>query len=305
MNAELVAAQRQRLLSCQLDGVIRRYVANATRPKFIALLEEGIANDEVATLVRLLKSCSQKSPCNAVVCPVCGRRAQGKEAHKALKRIVARCGADLPEPHITFLTLVGETFDLATGDPVAGVRRLKKAIRRLADRHYSDCAFHGYIEIALDGCVHFHGVAIHFQVSRRMLRHRLSKKNADLAYHTANWDMAKSIFESVESITRYGTKRHAKLPLISDYVLPPKFDVARQLGLLLVARLRLGARNFRGIRLSINMKSDWNWHYDLLLNEVTGEQRPYPILQERILTGRMLAKKRRNKEGYLRFRRKP
>jgi hypothetical protein len=164
-----------------------------------------------------------------------------------------------------------------------------------------DTAWHGFVDVTLDGMIHFHGVIWHPERTKdalgNTLRKAFIKKNAIMI---KPWGKGKTLLANMEGVLQYALPTDRHVPRRKYGRRKGEAIVDERTGERIVKRMvalqHMCQRGVQGIRLSFNMRTTCVWKAGVLFDKETGETIIIPEMEARIL-----ARRRRGRNGIARI----
>jgi hypothetical protein len=194
------------------------YFSHRTRPNLIALLEYA-AVPEAAPFLNKVRAFTHRHPCRMYTCPVCGKRLKAEAKDQALNRIVQRLGRFPEASEISFVTMNGPQIELGAAEAKAALKRFERKLERFRRRWAPSTSWLGFFDVSLDGVLHWHGLVLHPDLSRRGLVNLLDRSFPGRGEaNVRQWNHNHALAENLQNVLNYSlpADRHSRVYTLTD-----------------------------------------------------------------------------------------
>ena len=185
-----------------------KYVRTRSRTDWLNLVGADLAHDQLREVVDAIKGCCPPNKrCQQLECPVCGRRHHAKEGLKALKKLFAKIGCMPASDEVSFVTVMGPRDQLENRCIRNVVREFRKRLSKFRGRRLPTTTWVGYIELTLEGRVHYHALVHHPDQAMSALLGLLRVEFPGCRdVEGSEWRRGRRLFSSIERTVKYSAK---------------------------------------------------------------------------------------------------
>jgi hypothetical protein len=270
---------------------VMAYAKNPTMATLRGIFDSVVLEGDALIARDLLAMCRSRSGCGLYGCRTCGQRLKKKHSWDGVKMMIARVRGMPTEDEVSYVTIDGPTCVLEPFEARSALRRFLLRLKNLWRLKLPDTAWHGFVDVTLDGMIHFHGVIWHPERTKdalgNTLRKAFTKKNAIMI---KPWDKGKTLLANMEGVLQYAlpTDRHVPRRKYGRRKGEPIVDerTGERIVKRMVALQHMCQRGVQGIRLSFNMRTTCVWKAGVLFDKETRETIIIPEMEARILARR-------------------